>query len=270
VTAFLSIDTDTATLVAIALGAVSVVLLVVLAIVVRRLRASRRDLHSTAGVDGPANPNEIHVFRNALAREVAVAQRHERRLGLLAFDLVGLGEITDVPDLGPDAGDIVLRAVDGLTRKTVRRSDIACRKGAGEFLVILTESGLDGAEEVYRRLRHGLADLRVEYGGQVLSPVGASAGAVELRRDEDAESLFDRADEALDRARNWGGGRIAWGLDDRIEPPTEAAYGPANNGQACSGCQEFRPGTRVSGYCERWHAPIDPQGVCSAFESKRS
>lgn len=56
----------------------------------------------------------------------------------------------------------------------------------------------------------------------MLSPVGVSAGAVELRRDDDAESFFQRADEALYRAKAWGKGRLAWGDGDRPEPPAEA------------------------------------------------
>jgi diguanylate cyclase (GGDEF)-like protein len=228
------------------------------------------DSRLQAHVDELTDLNDFRFFRQALANEVAAAQRHDRRLGLLAFDLVGLGEINDAPGLGPAAGDTVLRAVGHLARETVRRSDVACRRGGDEFVVLLPECGLDGADQVYRRLSEQIGDLRVEYEGRELSPVGVSGGAVELRRYENADSLFDRADEALDRAKSWGRGRIAWGLDDRSEPPADAAYGLGSDGHACSVCVDFRPGTRISGYCERWNAPVDPEGGCSAFAPRPS
>jgi diguanylate cyclase (GGDEF)-like protein len=219
-----------------------------------------------AYVDELTGLNNLRFFRQTLANEVAAAQRYDRRLGLLAFDLDGLKEINDTPGLGHAAGDAMLRAVARVARRAVRRSDVVCRKGGDEFVVILPESGLDGADLLYQRLRREVTALRVEYDGRVLVPAGVSSGAVELRRDDDADSLFQRADAALYRAKNWGRGRLAWGEGDRTAPPPEAAYEPGTGTDACAGCTHFRPGRGETGYCDHWFAPVDAAAVCRAFE----
>jgi diguanylate cyclase (GGDEF)-like protein len=209
--------------------------------------------------------NNLRFFRQVLANEVAAAQRYDRRLGLLAFGLDGLRDINDTPGLGHAAGDLMLQAVAKVARRVVRRSDIACRTGGDEFVVILPESGLDGADLLYERLRREVAALRVEYAGQVLVPKGVSAGAVELRRQDDADSLFDRADAALHRAKAWGKGRVAWGAGDRSAPPPEAGYAAGTAATACAGCTHFRPGQQGVGYCEHWHAPVESMAACRSF-----
>jgi len=219
-----------------------------------------------AYVDELTNLTNFRFFRQTLDHEVAAAQRYGHRLGLLAFDLDGFKQINDTPGLGHAAGDTVLQAVAALARRVVRRSDVTCRKGGDEFVVILREAGLDAADLLYRRLQRAVTGLRVEYAGQVVVPAGVSAGAVELRREDSADSLFGRADQALIRAKTWGKGRVAWGEGDRSTPPPEARYGAGAPERACAGCLQFRPGRRASGYCERWHAPVDADAACLSFE----
>jgi diguanylate cyclase (GGDEF)-like protein len=86
----------------------------------------------------------------------------------------------------------------------VRSADVACRVGGDEFGVILPESTLNDAEQLYRRVQFAVA----------ARPIGPfdrlhlSAGIAELRREDNAEALFQRADEALYRAKETGKGRV--------------------------------------------------------------
>ena len=90
-----------------------------------------------------------------------------------------------------------------------RGADVACRVGGDEFAVILPESTISDAEQLYRRLQ-----LAVSAG-----PTGAaeqlhlSAGMAELRAGDDAVSLFERADEALYQAKESGEGQAVAALE---------------------------------------------------------
>jgi diguanylate cyclase len=82
----------------------------------------------------------------------------------------------------------------------VRSADIACRVGGDEFAVILPESTLRDADQLYRRLERAVSTRPV---GQV-GRLHLSAGVTELRPDDNATSFFERADEALYQAKGAG------------------------------------------------------------------
>jgi diguanylate cyclase (GGDEF)-like protein len=165
----------------------------------RRFREARQ----LADLDGLTGLHNRRYFYETLAREVARAQRYNRRLGLLVFDLDDFKAIND--RIGHLPGDAVLTDVAERIRGVVRTADIACRVGGDEFAVILPESGVEEADQLYRRLQAELAARPVVQAGRLL----ISAGVAEVRAQDDTVSFFQRADEALYRAKGAGKGRAA-------------------------------------------------------------
>ena len=163
----------------------------------RRFREARK----LADLDALTNLHNRRYFHDTLAREVARAQRYDRRLALLVFDIDDFKAINE--RVGHLAGDSVLAQLAERVRSVVRGADIACRVGGDEFAVILPESTLGDAEQLYRRLQFAVSTR----------PTGAadrihlSAGIAELNAEDDAVSFFERADEALFRAKENGKGR---------------------------------------------------------------
>jgi diguanylate cyclase (GGDEF)-like protein len=102
-------------------------------------------------------------------------------------------------------------------RSVVRGADIPCRVGGDEFAVILPESSLEDAERLFHRLQLAINSQHVARVAQL----GISAGMAELGRDDDATSLFRRADQALYRAKGAGRGRVMAAEDP--EASTEAS-----------------------------------------------
>jgi diguanylate cyclase (GGDEF)-like protein len=155
-----------------------------------------------ADVDGLTALHNRRYFHETLARETARAQRYERRLGLLVLDVDDFKETND--RLGHLGGDEVLAAVAERLLVAVRRADVACRVGGDEFAVILPEAGARDAEQLYQRIQFAI-------GSGAAGPaenVRVSAGIAELRPEDDASSLFERADEALSRAKEAGKGQV--------------------------------------------------------------
>jgi diguanylate cyclase (GGDEF)-like protein len=162
-----------------------------------------REARLLADLDGLTSLHNRRYFYETLGREVARAQRYERRLALLVFDLDDFKAIND--RIGHLAGDAVLADVAQRIRSVVRTADIPCRVGGDEFAVILPESGIDEADHLYRRLQVELSTRPVVHAGRLL----ISAGVAQLLPQDDTVSLFQRADEALYRAKHAGKGRVA-------------------------------------------------------------
>jgi diguanylate cyclase (GGDEF)-like protein len=158
--------------------------------------------HQLADVDGLTSLHNRRYFHETLAREAARAHRYERRLALVILDVDDFKETND--SLGHSGGDAVLAAVAERLVSAVRQADIACRVGGDEFAVILPEAGAQDAEQLYQRIQFAI-------GSGAAGPaenVRISAGIAELRPEDDAISLFERADEALYRAKESGKGQV--------------------------------------------------------------
>jgi two-component system, cell cycle response regulator len=160
----------------------------------RRFREARQ----MADLDALTSLHNRRYFHETLQREVARAQRYDRSLALVVFDLDDFKAVND--RIGHLAGDGVLAEAADRVRDVVRSADVACRIGGDEFAVILPESSLKDADQLYRRLEQAVSSRPVGQAGRL----HLSAGVTELRPDDDAISFFERADEALYRAKAAG------------------------------------------------------------------
>src|SRR2546423_11146181 len=144
-----------------------------------------------ADLDALTSLHNRRYFHETLAREVARAQRYDRRLALIVFDLDDFKAVND--RIGHLAGDAVLAEAAERVRDVVRSADIACRVGGDEFAVILPESTLDDADQLYRRIQHNVSARPIGQGRKLY----LSAAVAELRPDDDSVMFFQRADDAL-------------------------------------------------------------------------
>jgi diguanylate cyclase (GGDEF)-like protein len=141
-------------------------------------------------------------FHETLAHEVSRAHRHDRPVALIFFDLDDFKAINE--QIGHLGGDAVLTAIGERLSAAVRASDIACRVGGDEFAVILPESSLADAEHLFLRVQLAIQAQPISR----VENLRVSAGMAELRRSDDATSLFRRVDEALQRAKRAGKGQV--------------------------------------------------------------
>jgi diguanylate cyclase (GGDEF)-like protein len=163
----------------------------------RRFREARK----LADLDALTNLHNRRFFHDTLAREVARAHRYERKLALVVFDIDDFKAINE--RVGHLAGDSVLAQLAERVRSVVRTADIACRVGGDEFAVILPESALADAEQLYRRVQFAVSTRATGAADRLY----LSAGIAELAPEDDAVSFFERADEALFRAKETGKGQ---------------------------------------------------------------
>jgi diguanylate cyclase (GGDEF)-like protein len=94
--------------------------------------------------------------------------------------------------------------------------------GGDEFAVILPESQLGDADQLYKRLRNAVASRPLGEAG----PLNISAGVAELRPDDDSISFFQRADNALYGAKEAGKGQVVAASLIQPQPSTPTRMPP--------------------------------------------
>jgi diguanylate cyclase (GGDEF)-like protein len=145
-------------------------------------------------------------------------------VSLFMFDIDRFKSVNDT--YGHRAGDEVLVAVAQELSANARDTDVACRYGGDEFLVLLVGMDAASAEQAAERLRERIAVTPVRC-GDALIHMTISVGVATAERDEpaDLQALIDRADRALYRAKESGRNRVV--VED--ECPPGPVVTPANH-----------------------------------------
>jgi diguanylate cyclase (GGDEF)-like protein len=180
-----------------------------------RLVARLDELASTDPLTGLTNRRR---FFEEAERGFALARRSGQ---LFVVCIADLDHFKDVNDrYGHAAGDAVLKAVADCFRFCLRASDLICRYGGEEFAIVFPGSGLEESGLALERLREKLAALVIEVAG--LPGPGSDAGVAQGIRitasfglaasvpaaEDSLEVCFERADEALYRAKNSGRNKV--------------------------------------------------------------
>ena len=138
--------------------------------------------------------------------ELRRSRRSQMPLSLIMFDLDHFKQINDT--YGHLCGDAVLADVGQRMNAVLRGSDIKCRYGGEEFLILLPDTTPAGARRVADLLRTKLEETPIHW-NNVEVPVTASFGLTgALTGELDVKALIARADAALYRAKQTGRNRI--------------------------------------------------------------
>jgi diguanylate cyclase (GGDEF)-like protein len=141
---------------------------------------------------------------DVLRHMVAQSARSQSGLALALFDLDHFKRINDT--YGHPKGDEVLAAIGATVKGTIREHDFAARDGGEEFMVVLPDTGLDGAMKAAENMREAIASLRVPGLDQ---DVTASFGVACFPDDAgEREGLVRAADRALYEAKRGGRNRV--------------------------------------------------------------
>lgn len=136
---------------------------IVLAVNVRRRKKVEAELRYYATTDemtGVLNRRTGLLF---LEQQLALADRQEKKLCVCFADLNNLKEVND--NCGHDKGDAVILNLCRLLKAHIRSSDILCRLGGDEFLVILPGCSLAEAERIWRRIEERIRRHNAEAKG---------------------------------------------------------------------------------------------------------
>jgi diguanylate cyclase (GGDEF)-like protein len=163
---------------------------------------------------GLYNHRGIH---RRLAGETLRAQQSDSELSLIMIDLDDFKVLNDT--YGHVAGDSVLRQVSDAIRAVLRHADLAGRVGGDELLLVLPNTGSDGAMQLSERLRVALAARPYQATGGQSIPVYLSLGVATMPQDaRSVGQLLEIADSNLYASKQRGGNTTTGSNTQKDEP----------------------------------------------------
>jgi diguanylate cyclase (GGDEF)-like protein len=178
-----------------------------LTLLARSFDAMRARLSEQIGTDPLTGCLNRRALETQLRTELRQAKRRANTLAVLAIDLDHFKEINDTH--GHPFGDLVLTGLAGIMKETARDTDAVARLGGDEFIVVLPDTGWEGALTFAERIRRRVDETTFS------SPRGAmritiSIG-VALASGTDpisAARLLQEADQSLYKAKSGGRNRV--------------------------------------------------------------
>ena len=190
----------------------------IMRVAARELRQTQDKLHKQASVDtltGLFNRNKIMQLLTDETERLELIHTEDRVKNfpkqqtsycLIMLDVDHFKSIND--NHGHPAGDKVLRVIAQTIKQVIREGDQVGRYGGEEFLLVLPETDLKGAQAQAEGIRSAIENLNI-YVDQKEIPVTASLGiATKYPAESDYEGALKRADDALYQAKNLGRNRV--------------------------------------------------------------
>ncbi|MGH2806823.1 MAG: diguanylate cyclase [Actinomycetota bacterium] len=171
-----------------------------------RTKARQDDIRLQAGADPITRLHNRDAFLRRLEQEISRSSRSAAPVSILLIDIDNAPEL--IERHGSAVGDELLKEIASVLRSTLRVSDEMFRYGSNEFGVLLPDTEVGTAFLAAERCREEIRT--VEVGGE---PVSVSIGVSQFSNGRNAEEVIARAEIALFRAKESGGGR-SWRADD--------------------------------------------------------
>lgn len=149
-------------------------------------------------------PNRA-AWTERLDAEVSLWQRYHSSLLLAVIDVDHFKRVND--DFGHLAGDKVLKIIGTQLSKKLRRTDFIARFGGEEFVVLLPNTSMEEGEPLIQALRAAIEACPFHFKGERVT-ITCSAGLTAFQTGEGSKQAFERADQALYRAKRGGRNRI--------------------------------------------------------------
>ncbi len=181
---------------------ISAIVLTLVSIAMRRYQRRISALATTDALTALPNRRGFELLANQALQE---ARRNNSPLNALLIDIDHFKTINDT--YGHLAGDEVLRNFAQHLRADMRQSDIICRWGGEEFILIFKDTDSANAQLLAEKIRLQTEQRRYPFAGVNLHAT-ISLGLTQLRDDDSLDSLIGRADRALYRAKESGRNRL--------------------------------------------------------------
>ena len=136
------------------------------------------------------------ALTESLQYEIERAGRYTAELSLLLCDIDDFKDIND--SFGHDAGDRVLQALSAILKTIFRKTDIVGRYGGDEFMLILPETSLAGAESLAEKLRSSIETADLHISGKKKVQLKMSIGIAGMSDPQESmDDFVKRADENM-------------------------------------------------------------------------
>jgi diguanylate cyclase (GGDEF)-like protein len=164
-------------------------------------------------------------FMTLMAREQRRAERYGARYALLMCDIDHFKRVNDT--YGHQVGDEAIKGLAKVALAHLRPTDLLCRYGGEEFIVVLTHTEEAGARIAAERIRAAISQLEIPTAGTVLR-FTVSIGVATFVRGNTVEQVIECADQALYAAKSGGRNQVQVGRLPGADTAREAAAAAVN------------------------------------------
>ena len=168
------------------------------------LIADNIKLRRVADTDALTQAASRDCFEQRARLDIIRCRQHRQALAVIVFDIDHFKRIND--RYGHSVGDKALKHVCLIAQQALRPADMLGRFGGDEFVALLPGIDQAAAIVIAERIRLHVLESRLE-GAHTIT---ASFGIAEMHEHDTYESIFERADQALYRAKQEGRNRAAW------------------------------------------------------------
>ncbi|EIC29543.1 MULTISPECIES: GGDEF domain-containing protein [Methylomicrobium] len=158
-----------------------------------------------AYTDPLTQANTRTSFDDSVKREMSLAIRAGKNLSVIFLDIDHFKFFND--HYGHQCGDFVLASLAKCIRDSLRSSDLLFRTGGEEFVILLSDTDIDGAKLLAERIRMSIENHTLVFDMHAIK-VTVSLGVSALCKEDTAETFIKRADAAMYQAKRDGRNRV--------------------------------------------------------------
>ena len=168
------------------------------------LKKSQEELKLLSITDPLTKLYNRRYFSEISIKLLELAKRQKQPLSLMILDIDKFKNINDT--YGHDVGDEVIISLANLLKKIQRKSDVVCRFGGEEFVLLLPNTDYDDAKKVAEKIRKKVKKSEVLYGknNSLKFTVSIGVAQVDTTNENSIEPALKRADNALYEAKKSG------------------------------------------------------------------
>ncbi len=141
-----------------------------------------------------------------LSLEVARAEREGIPLSVVIMDVDNFKKFNDT--YGHKCGDIVLQKIASFLVQQTRKSDVVCRFGGEEFVILMPGASLETAYERAETWRQSFSETAIEYEGMKLFATFSAGAASFPQHGLTDETVLQAADRALYQSKDAGKNKV--------------------------------------------------------------
>ena len=190
-----------------AIAIFALILLIVLFFYMKLVKL-KKQLETLALTDPMTKLYNRRYFSEMSERILNLAKRNKTDLSLIMLDIDNFKNINDA--YGHKVGDDVIISFAQTLSKFSRKSDIVCRFGGEEFILLLPETNLSGATVIAEKIRAEIenSSVKLNISQEIKFTASFGVGQVDIKNDASIETVIKKADDAMYEAKESGKNKV--------------------------------------------------------------